>query len=187
MIIPKLSFLDFKNNLCRNIARCGLVFFVSSYSFNAYSTQDDRVYYQDGNLPPFSQDAVPEMGWDVYENPNDPLVQRLTPYYQNDTRDVQQWQVIIKAWEYDPPNGILLRVVDQRPLLVSESQIDVRLEAGYYDDTNNMIVESRAVFRDIYINPGENLIVLPFHNDRTHVIHARVTDVRNKTPIKPVD
>ena len=144
-------------------------------------------YYQTGNLPDYNYNPLPEQGWDVAENPNDPLVQRLTPYYQNDTRDIKHWQVIVKAWEYDPPNAILLRVVDQRPLLVSQSKIDVRLEAGYYDDTNNLMVESRQVFHDIPIKPGENLFSLPFHNDRTHVIHARIIKVRNVTPIKALD
>ena len=136
---------------------------------------------------PYNEDPQDEQGWDPFVDPNDPLVERVTPYYQNDTRDIKPWDVIIKAWDYDPPNAILLRIVDSRPLLTSTSNIDVKVETGYYDANNNLMVETRRIYERIEIKPGETLLSLPFHNDRTHIIHARVIAVRNETPIMPLD
>ncbi|WP_370279308.1 hypothetical protein [Pontibacterium sp.] len=142
---------------------------------------------QNGNLPDFNEDPIDEQGWDVFEDPFGPLVARETPYYQNDSRDIGPGEVFIKAWEYDPPNALIVRVFDQRDLLLTGSQIDVRVEAGYYDDNKNLMVETRRIVRDIPIKPGENYITLYFPVERTHIVHARVINVRNQGPIKLID
>jgi len=142
---------------------------------------------QQGNLPDYNYDAIDEQGWDVFEDPFGPLVSRETPYYQNDSRDVRQGDIFIKAWEYDPPNALIVRVVDQRDLLMKASKIDIRVEAGYYDDNKNLMVETRRIVRDISVKPGENYLTLYFPVERTHIVHARVFNVRNYGPIKLID
>lgn len=142
---------------------------------------------EQGNLPDYNYDAIDEQGWDVYEDPSDPLIVRTTPYYQNDSRDIKRSDIFIKGWEYDPPNALILRVVDQRPLLMSASRIDVKVEAGYYDGAHNLMVETRRIWHDILIQPGENYLTLYFPVERTHVVHARVIKVRNEGPIQLFD
>lgn len=142
---------------------------------------------ENGNLPDFNEDPLDEQGWDVFEDPFGGLVSRETPYYQNDSRDVGAGQIFIKAWEYDPPNALIVRVVDQRPLLLSNSKIDIRVEAGYYDDNKNLMIETRRVVRDINIKKGENYLTVYFPVERTHIVHARVFNVRNYGPIKLID
>lgn len=139
------------------------------------------------NIPNFRYDPDDEQGWDVYEDPFGDLISRETPYYQNATSDIKPGEVFIKAWEYDPPGSIILRVVDQRPLLLSASEIDVRVEAGYYDAMKNLMVETRRIYHDIAIKPGENYLNVNFPVDRSHIVHARVIAVRNKGPIKLLD
>lgn len=140
-----------------------------------------------GNLPDYNYDAIDEQGWDVFEDPFGDIIARETPYYQNDSRDIKTGDVFIKSWEYDPPNALILRVVDQRALLMYGSKIDVKVEAGYYDANNNMMLETRRIVRDISINPGENYLTMYFPVERTHVVHARVIKVRNEGPIKLLD
>ena len=140
-----------------------------------------------GNLPDYNEDPIDEQGWDVFEDPFSPLVARETPYYQNDSRDVRTGDVFIKAWEYDPPNALKVRIFDQRTLLMKGSKIDVKVEAGYYDGAKNLMVETRRIVRDIPIQPGENYITLYFPVERTHVVHARVIKVRNEGAIKLFD
>jgi hypothetical protein len=142
---------------------------------------------EQGNLPDYNYDSIDEQGWDVFEDPSDPLVVRTTPYYQNDSRDIKRSDIFIKGWEYDPPNALILRVVDQRPLLMSGSKIDVKVEAGYYDGAHNLMVETRRIWHDIPIQSGENYLTLYFPVERTHVVHARVIKVRNAGPIKLFD
>lgn len=142
---------------------------------------------QNDNLPEFNEDPMDEQGWDAFEDPFGPLVARETPYFQNDSRDIGPGEVFIKAWEYDPPNALKVRIVDQRALLLTHSKVDVRVEAGYYDDNKNLMVETRRVVRDIPIKPGENYLTLYFPVERTHIVHARVFNVRNAGPVKLID
>ncbi|MBE9399149.1 hypothetical protein IOQ59_17955 [Pontibacterium sp. N1Y112] len=142
---------------------------------------------EQGNLPDYNYDSLDEQGWDVFEDPFGALIARETPYYQNDSRDIKSGDVFIKAWEYDPPNALKVRVIDQRALLMYGSKIDVKVEAGYYDDNKNLMVETRRIVRDIAIKPGENYLTLYFPVERTHIVHARVIKVRNNGAIKLLD
>ena len=132
-------------------------------------------------------DAFPTQGWDNFSDPNEEEIAKAIPHAQNDTASIDRWKIFISGWQVDPPNWIIVHVIDDRPYLISESYIDIRVVIGKADDLSGMLPRTRTIVRGITVKPGFNRIPIPIHNEVDQIVHANIIAVANKAPIKLFD
>ncbi|WP_027857978.1 hypothetical protein [Marinobacterium jannaschii] len=132
-------------------------------------------------------DAFPTQGWDNFADPNEEELAKAVPHAQNDTASIDRWRIFISGWQVDPPNWIIVHVIDDRPYLISESYIDIRVVIGKADDAENMLPRTRTIVRGIPVKPGFNRIPIAIHNEIDQIVHANIIAVANKAAIKLFD
>ncbi len=128
------------------------------------------------------------MGDDRNSDPNMPSVGRGVTYFPriySDSRDGGMWKIIIHSAELDSPSAVIIYVLNDSPQLTTAMTIDVLVEVGEFDDTQNMILENRVITKDIVIEQGMNRIVAFIHNNKGDVVRVRLLSVRNETVIEP--
>lgn len=132
-------------------------------------------------------DPYPTQGWDAQGDPLETEITKATPFAQNDTTAVDLGKIYIAGWQIDPPNSLVIKVYDDRPYLLRDSWVDIRVRIYDYDPDGNIFIRTHKTVQGIHVKPGETRVPIAIHNEVGQVVHARIIKVRNKSPIKLFD
>ena len=164
---------------CKQLSKlticCAFLFCANVYC-NEEDDEGKRDYFEDNYEPGPYENLAPEFD----------QVNTYWPNELNESRFVQDGKVYIHSIEQDPPNVFWIHVYDARSQLYTESEIDIGLATGIWDDTRNLIADKRQTIT-VKIVPGWNKVIVNMHHYKAQIISASLMGLRTKSRIKALE